>query len=888
MPLSPRRLRCVRFLFAGLFLFATAAVAVAATPTGRERLLLDAGWRFHLGDPAGLDPAIFAYPEVDALERTARVHLDEEPKLIPLRRTAADIDAAAPVAFAQPGFDDRSWRSLDLPHDWAVELPFNPKALRNHGYKNMGAGVSAQNSWAALEIGQSTHDLGGVTGNTIGWYRRSFDLPVSDRGRALWVEFDGVYRNCLVWLNGRCLGRNVSGYSSFKLDLAPHANFGGRNVLVVRVDATRTEGWFYEGAGIYRHTWLVKAPPVHVAHWGTFVSTTLAPDGTATVTAATTLRNDSAAPARATLVSRVLDPAGRVVAETKSPAISLAPGAESTLSPALAVTAPQLWSPETPHLYRLVSEVETANPPPSTSAASAVALTTADRYETTFGIRTIRFDPAQGFLLNGRRYVIRGVCNHQDHAGVGTAIPDALHDFRVRRMKEMGANAWRSAHNPPAPELLEACDRLGLLVVDENRRFDTTPETLSQLERLIRRDRNHPSVILWSLGNEEFKDGMQGDDSWGTPIARTLHDLARRLDPTRPTTMPMNADWGKGFSNVVDVQGFNYLKLGDADAFHAARPHQPAIATEESSNVATRGIYAADRARAYVPAYATKFPQWGSAIDAWQPHYDARPWIAGVFMWAGFDYRGEQWPYDWPAINCQFGVMDTCGFAKDSFYFCQAWWTDRPVLHLLPHWNWAVRDKDPITVRAYTNADEVELFLNDQSLGRRPVPRGGYVEWPVVYAAGVLRAESWRAGKPFASARVETSGDAATLVLTPDRATLRADGEDCAIITVSARDDAGRAVPTAGDAVEFSVTGPGQIIGVGNGDPSCHEPDKGSRRSLFNGLAQVIVQTARTAGPLTLTARAPGLPPATLVLDVASAPPRPAVPASISENSPSR
>lgn len=845
-------------------LLVASLLGLAVAATGRERLLLDFGWRFHLGDPAGLDPAVFAYPEVDALERTARAHLDDEPKLVPLRRTAADINAAPPVVFAQPGFDDSGWRALDLPHDWAVELPFNPKALRNHGYKDMGAGVGAQNSWEALEMGQSAQALGGVTGNTIGWYRRTFDLPAADRDGALWVEFDGVYRNCLVWLNGRCLGRNVSGYSSFKFDLAPYANFGGRNTLAVRVDATRTEGWFYEGAGIYRHTWLVKTPPVHVAHWGTFVTTTLAADGSATLSAQTTVRNDSTAAARAVLVSRVIDPAGRSVGEAASAEFALAPGTESVIVQSLPVAAPQLWSPETPHLYRLVSEVRPAAGPAP------------DRYETTFGIRTIHFDPAQGFVLNGKKYVIRGTGVHQDHAGVGSALPDAVQEFRIRRLKEMGANTYRTAHHPHSPAIMEACDRLGMLVVDENRRFDDTPEALGQIERLIRRDRNHPSVVLWSLGNEEFKDRMQGEP-WGEPIARRIQALVRQLDPTRPTMMPMNGDWGQGFSHIVDVMGFNYLKLGDADKFHADHPHIPAISSEESSAVSTRGIYIEDRVRAYVTGYADKIPPWGSPNDEWLPYFAARPWVAGVLVWAAFDWRGEQWPYDWPAINCQFGVMDTCGFAKDSFYFCQAWWSGRDVLHLLPHWNWAVRDKEPIAVRAYTNLDEVELFLNDRSQGRKAVPRGGHVEWPVTYAAGVLRADGYRGGRLVETTRIETTGPSAALALTPDRATLRADGEDCAIITVSALDTAGRTVPTAMDAVVFELTGPGRIIGVGNGDPACHEPDKGSRRSLFNGLAQVIVQTAKSAGPVTLTARAPGLRPATLTLTAAPATPRPAV-----------
>lgn len=845
--------------------------AVVTSFASRERLLLDFGWKFHLGDPADLDPAIFAYPEVDALERTALAHLEEEPKLVPLRRTPTDINAAPPVAFALPDFDDSAWRSLDLPHDWAVELPFNSKALRNHGYKNMGAGVGAQNSWEALEIGQSAQALGGVTGNTIGWYRRSFDLPASDRDRALWIEFDGVYRNCLVWLNGRCLTRHVSGFSSFKVDLASHANFGGKNTLVVRVDATRTEGWYYEGTGIYRHVWLVKTPPLHVAHWGTFVSTTLAADSTATVRAETTLRNDGAQPARGVLVSRILDATGRTVAENTSPEFQIAPATETTLAPLLSVRSPQLWSPETPHLYRLVSEVRSANP-----NASATATASTDHYETTFGIRTIRFDSVQGLLLNGRKYVIRGTGVHQDHAGVGSAVPDAVQEFRIRRLKEMGANTYRTAHHPHSPAIMEACDRLGMLVVAENRRFDDTPETLSQIERLIRRDRNHPSVVLWSLGNEEFRDRMQGEQ-WGEPIARTIQTLVKQLDPTRPTMMPMNADWGKGFSHIVDVQGFNYLKLGDVDKFHADHPHIPAISSEESSAVSTRGIYIEDRVRAYVTAYADKVPPWGSRNEHWLPFFEARPWVAGVLMWAAFDWRGEQWPYDWPAINCQFGVMDTCGFPKDSFYFLQAWWSGRDVLHLLPHWNWAVRDKEPIAVRAYTNADEVELFLNDQSLGRKTVPRGGFVEWPVVYQAGTLRAEGYRAGQRISAAKIETAGPSAALALTPDRTTFRADGEDCAIIAVSARDSEGRIVPTASDAVEFEVSGPGRIIGVGNGDPSCHEPDKGTRRSLFNGYAQVIVQTTKTAGEIVLTARAPELPPAKLTLTTAPATPRPAV-----------
>ncbi|WP_438482651.1 beta-galactosidase GalA [Oleiharenicola lentus] len=832
----------------------------------RERLLLDFGWRFQLGDPTDLDPAVFAYPEVDALERTALAHLEAEPKLVPLRKTPEQINAAAPVSFAQPNFDDRAWRQPNLPHDWAVELPFNPKALRNHGYKNMGAGVGAQNSWEALEMGQSAQALGGVTGNTIGWYRRTFELSASDRGSALWLEFDGIYRNALIWLNGHCLTRHVSGFSSFKVDIAPHANYSGKNTLVVRVDATRTEGWYYEGAGIYRHTWLVKTAPMHVAHWGTFVTSELHENGAAVVTAQTTVRNDSSATAEAVLISRVLDTAGQTVAENTTAPFALHAGNETIIPQSLPVATPALWSPETPHLYRLVSEVR----------VKGSADKNTDRYETNFGIRTIRFDSEQGFLLNGKKYVIRGVGVHQDHAGVGVAVPDAVQEFRIRRLKEMGVNTYRTAHHPHSPAILEACDRLGMLVVNENRRFDDTPETLSQVERLIRRDRNHPSVVLWSLGNEEFKDQMQGEP-WGQPIAKKIQHLVKTLDPSRPTMMPMNGDWGKGFSHVVDVMGFNYLKLGDADKFHVDHPHIPAISSEESSAVSTRGVYIEDRVRAHVTAYGTKVPPWGSRNEVWLPYFEARPWVAGVLMWAAFDWRGEQWPYDWPAINCQFGVLDTCGFPKDSFYFLQAWWSQQPVLHILPHWNWAVRDQEPIQVRVYSNFDEVELFLNDKSLGRKAVPRGGFPEWPVIYQAGVLRADGYRAGQLEKSTKVETTGPSATLTLTPDRATIRGDGEDCAIVTVSAIDSEGRMNPTANETVEFEISGPGKIIGVGNGDPSSHESDKGRHRSLFNGYAQVIVQADRVAGPITLIARSlDGVREATLTINAQAVTPRPA------------
>ncbi|MGH7668325.1 MAG: beta-galactosidase GalA, partial [Gemmatimonadaceae bacterium] len=673
------------------------------------------------------------------------------------------------------------------------------------------------------------------------------------------LEFDGVYRNCIVTLNDVYLTTALSGYAPFRVDVTDVAHYGGDNVLVVRVDATENEGWFYEGAGIYRHVWLVKTAPVHVPQWGTVVRSDMH-GAAARLLLQTTVVNDGDTDAVCRVVSRVIDAAGTTQASAATGGVRVAACGRATVDQAATISHPERWSVDAPHLYRLVTTIETAGAP-------------VDDYETTFGVRTMHFDADRGFFLNGARVELHGTCNHQDHAGVGSALPDHLQFYRIARLKAMGCNAYRTSHNPPTPELLDACDRLGMLVLDETRMFSSSPEGLSQFERLLRRDRNHPSVFCWSIGNEEPTQGT----AEGARMAASMKRLARRLDPTRPITEAMNGSWGKGLSAVVDVQGFNYGDGPRIDAFHTEFPKQWSMGTETASTVCTRGIYANDRARGYVEAYDTQFPPWAATAEGWWTTYAARPFLAGGFAWTGFDYRGEPTPYGWPCINSHFGIMDTCGFPKDNFYYYQAWWGRDPVVHLFPHWNWPGHEGADIRVWVHSNADQVELFLNDRSLGRQTVKPNTHLEWRVAYQPGTLEARGYRNGVVIATDQRQTTGAPARIVLLPDRAAIDADGEDVSVIEVRVVDPNGRTVPVANDELEFTVTGTGRLIGLGNGDPSDHAADKGTVRRVFNGLGMAIVQSTKTAGELRVQATAPGIAPATLTVRCNSATPRPSV-----------
>jgi beta-galactosidase len=810
-------------------------ISFAASP--RQRISLDAGWRFQIGDPPDVTTNVTVYPEISNLAKLQLADINSEIQLESQRPDPVATHAGENVSFVLTNYDDSGWRTLDLPHDWFVELPFTSAGDVGHGSK-------------------------ATSGNTVAWYRHTFTLPSADANKTMFLEFDGIYRNALIWLNGHCIGRDVSGYAPISFDVTPYLNAGGTNVLVVRVDATRTEGWFYEGAGIYRHVWLTVADPVHVGQWGTFVATTSLVGSNATITVQTTVANQSALAVTGSLTSTIMDANSNSVTEATS-ALSLAAGQGIIVTQTLAVVNANLWSLQTPYLYNLISSV-----------SNATAL--ADIYHTTFGVRVVRFDPTNGVFINGQHVEIQGMCNHQDHAGVGSALPDRLQYFRIERLKQMGVNAYRTSHNAPTAELLDACDRLGMLVLDETRRIGYDPEALGQLERMIRRDRNHPCVFAWSLANEE---PLQGDSVNGVTVMQAMQNLAHSLDSTRLCTAAMSGGWGSGFSLVLDVTGFNY-SLGSLDSYHSSHSVSNIIGTETSSEVGTRGIYTNDAANGYVRAYDDNAVSWGETAEAWWQFYSARPWSSGGFCWTGFDYRGEPTPYGWPCINSHFGIMDTCGFPKDLFYYYQANWTLKPVLHLFPHWNWSTPGQ-PINVWAFGNCQSVELVTNGVSLGRQTLNVQGHVEWDnVPYSPGTLQAIAYNNGVPVLTNTVTTTGLPASITLWPDRSTILADGRDVSVVTVAVVDTQGRVVPTATNNINFTISG-GAIIGVGNGNPSSHEADKASQRAVFNGLAQVVVQAPNHPGAMTLTATSSDLISTNITLIAATTLPPPDAPTGV-------
>ncbi len=732
----------------------------------REHLLMDFNWRFAYGNPFD--------PKKDFNNGTGYFSY--------LAKTGYGDGAAA------PNFDDRSWRKLNLPHDWAAEQGFDPKASYSHGFKT---------------IGRNFPDA------SVGWYRKSFVIPANDLGRRIHIAFDGVFRNSIVWVNGHYLGTEPSGYQSFEYDITDYLNYGGDNVVAVRVDATMEEGWFYEGAGIYRHVWLNKLDELHVAPDGTFVTSQLK-NNNAAVKVQTKLINEGKSTKTFSVTQDILDAAGNKIASAQTNQLSLNPFETKEVSAEMAVTNAKLWSIETPYLHKLITTVKQGE-------------TIVDRYETKFGIRTIHFDANEGFFLNGKHVKIKGTNNHQDHAGVGSAMPDALQNFRIRKLKEMGSNAYRCSHNPPTPELLDACDRLGMLVIDENRLMGTSSTELNDFKKLILRDRNHPSVISWSIGNEEW--GIENSIT-GARIATTMQAFAKSIDSTRYITAAFSGGVGSGISNVMELMGYNYVMNKNTDEHHKNHPAQFSWGTEEGSTVATRGVYANNIANHERAAYDEKQNATSLSIEEGWKHYAARPYLGGMFIWTGFDYRGEPTPYGYPSTGSYFGMLDQCGFAKDDVYYLRSWWMDQPVIHILPHWNWAGKEGQEIPVWVYSNADEVELFLNNKSMGKKSMERNGHLTWSVLYSPGTLRAVGTTKGKPAITDLVKTTGEGASVNLAANVKSIKADKEDLAVITVNLKDKNGLHVPTAANEISFSIQGPGKIIGVGNGNPTSLEPDQ--------------------------------------------------------------
>lgn len=747
---------------AGLFFALTASAQ-------REESRIDNGWRFALGHATDA--------QKDYNHATA-------PFSYYAKAGFGDGPAAA-------DFDDRSWRTLDLPHDWAVELPFDARGSHSHGYRAIGRNFPQ---------------------NSIGWYRKTFDIPATDEGRRISIRFDGVFRDSKVWVNGFYLGNEQGGYNGFSYDITDYLKYGGTNTISVRADATMEEGWFYEGAGIYRHVWLTKTAGLHVAGNGVSVQSRIdriTADGlsaqTADITTSVTLINQQRHADTVSLRQTILDSAGNIVATGTARALRLAPGETADIPNSLDLPNPRLWSTTNPYLYTLTTTV--------LHGENAI-----DSCTTPFGCRTIRWDPDAGFFLNGRHIELKGTNDHQDHAGVGTAVPDELWDYRLRCLKAIGANAYRCAHNPPAPELLDACDRLGVLVIDENRWMGVTPQMTDPLRRMILRDRNHPSIIAWSIGNEEW--AMEGSPT-GARVASTLQDYVHTLDTTRPVTVAISGGWGYGISTVIDLMGYNYIAHGSTDEQHKRFPWQPGVGTEEGQMTTTRGVYLDDPAAHRIAAYdRPPLPGFPNLEDGWK-HYAARPYLAGMFIWSGFDYRGEPSPFGWPSVSSYTGVLDACGFPKDIAWYFRSWWTGVPTLHLFPHWTWPGREGQTIAVWAYSNCDEVELLLNGKKLGRRRVMPNGHVEWAVAYAPGVLTAIGYRQGRKVLTDEVRTTGPAVRIVQEVGFSRGR-----LVVVTVKAVDAAGHVVPVADNEIAFSLHGPARIIGVGNGDPVSHEADK--------------------------------------------------------------
>lgn len=725
-----------------------------------------------------------------------------------------------------PEFKDDDWRTVNVPHDWAVELPFEYHKhfdVQSHGYRPVG---------------------GFYPDNSIGWYRKHFTVDNTKEGQRFIIRFEGVYRDFKIWVNNNYIGSTFSGYSESSFDITDFIELSKDNVIVVRVDATQYEGWFYEGAGIYRNVSLETLSPVHIPEYGVYVSSKVE-KAKGIVHAQTSVKNQEGKTVDCSVVSYVIDAKGTKITKSLTDKLTVKNNESATTIQNFSINKPELWDLESPNLYRLVSIVKKNG-------------ITTDSTQTEFGIRTFVYDAEKGFSLNGKSMKVKGMCVHQDHAGVGTAVPDALVYYRIKLLKEMGVNAYRCSHNPPSKSVLEACDKLGMMVLDEIRVIGTGKEYFEQFEKLILRDRNHASIMLWSLGNEET--GVQNTDL-GRRMAHTLVQRQKELDPSRLSTYGGNNGIKYlGINQEMDVRGFNY-HIKELDDYHKEHPKQPIIFSEVSSMVSSRGMYVKDSIKGYLPDYDLNKPRWGQTAEEWWKFTVDRPWLMGGFVWTGFDYRGEPTPFTWPNVNSHFGIMDVCGFPKNTYYYYQSWWTDKDVIKIYPHWN-GHKTGDKVNVWCNSNADEVELLLNGKSLGKKVMPRNGHLEWDVVYEPGKLEAIGLKNGKAIRTS-VETTDKAYQIVLTPDRKTINADGNDVSVINITVLDNKGREVPNAMNLIQFALTGDARILGVGNGDPSSHEADKcldgNWKRSLFNGKCQIILQSSEKEGEFVLTASSEGL-----------------------------
>lgn len=841
-------------------------VASGQRTSVRERVSMNAGWRFQKDDPPGTEGTLSYEKTKDAVRVTGN-------QFVGATTTRPKENLGDNVAYTQRNFDDRAWRQLNVPHDWGIEGPF----------KQEYSGETGKLPWWG-----------------IGWYRKHLAISPRDKGKQFYLDIDGAMAYATVWLNGKFVGGWPYGYASFQLDLTPYVDFGADNVIAIRLDNPPESSRWYPGGGIYRNVWLVKTAPVHVAHWGTYITTPAVTSAAATVNLKVTLENNSPTPADVVVGTAVYERrkgvrAATPISSSAKAVVALAAGSRDTTSLEVQVPKPRLWSPQTPNLYTAVTTIWRNG-------------RVIDTQETVFGIRTIKFD-VNGFFLNGEHLRLNGVCNHHDLGALGSAINIRALERQLEILKEMGVNALRTSHNPPAPELLDLCDRMGIVVMDEAfdawRRgkkkndyhllFDDWHD--KDLRALIRRDRNHPSVILWSIGNEIGEQGNAEGHKLSAELARIVHEE----DPTRPATAGannVNAGYN-GFQKTVDIFGYNY-KPTEYGKFRQANPTIPLIASETSSVVSSRGEYffpvsedkALGRANFQVSSYDLYAPGWAFPPDIEFKGLDEFPFTAGEFVWTGFDYLGEPTPYGGdsttllnftdaaeqarmteelkqlakikvPSRSSYFGIIDLAGFKKDRFYIYQARWRpELPMAHILPHWNWPERMGQVTPVHVYTSGDEAELFLNGKSFGRKR--RGPFeyrLRWDEVkYEPGELKVIAYKKGKRWAEDVMKTTGPAAKLLLQPDRAKVSANGQDLSFVTVTVADAKGLLVPRSHSRVHFAISGPGEIIALDNGDATSFESFQAKERKAYNGLCLVVIRTkAGRTGPIKLSAQAEGL-----------------------------
>jgi beta-galactosidase len=751
--------------------------------------------------------------------------------------------------------NDTKWRSLSLPHDWSIEGEFKKE-------------------------NPATPEGGALPGG-IGWYRKTFTVPAASKGKLVYIDFDGVYQKSDVWVNGHHLGFRPNGYISFRYELTPYLNFGGKNVIAVKVDnSVQPNSRWYSGSGIYRNVWLVTTNKVAIDHWGTFVTTSKVGIKAATVSLNVRIKNNTQNTAPYTVKSKIYDAGNKLVAVSNS-ILSKTQLLDSAvdLNNTFHVWAPRLWSVESPYLYKVITQV-------------VAGKTIIDEYTTPLGIRYFNFDADKGFSLNGKPMKILGVCNHHDLGSLGAAINVRGLERQLQILKAMGCNGIRTSHNPPAPELLDLCDKMGFIVMDEA--FDCWEWQKVQydyhlyfkewhkrdLQDQILRDRNHPSVMIWSIGNEI----PQQADSSALRIAPELAAIVHSLDTTRPlTTANDRPDKNNKIvqSGAIDLIGYNYHQF-DYAKFHDRYPGKKFIATETTSGLETRGYYEmpSDSIRIWPENYDKPFtregnnvsafdnvrPPWGSTHEMTWKVMKKYDFLSGMFIWTGFDYLGEPTPYSWPSRSSYFGIVDLAGFPKDVYYMYQSEWTTKTVLHIFPHWNWEPGKMVDIWAY-YNNADEVELFLNGKSIGvKKKTGDDLHVMWRLKFEPGTLKAVSRKNGKVVLTREIHTAGAPAKIELVADRKQLKADGKDLSFITVKILDKDGNVVPDASNLVNFKINGQAVLTSVDNGDPVSHDSFKVPYRKAFHGLAMAIVQTKEKAGSINFTATADGLQSAAIVL----------------------